>query len=271
MDYSLGNRQTSCRRTMYENPNRKYRQIHCVFFCIILARIFSVPFQNRISHEINQIRLDIDCSAASNWCEIDCIKLIGHLSHNHLSLKELTANLKLLLVDDCLADVIFQLDDQRTISSYRNILRKRSHYFDELFKEYPADSKQPIPISNISYEAFYQILHFAFTGTIEPVLSAEICLELMRKADGFFLSPIYDCAFEILKKSLNRTNVLQLYVASGMFSTSADANRIDDLLLNDVVDLCVEFVKNNRHDVFTSDQIRDLTKDMIITLIQLTL
>lgn len=235
------------------------------------SRIFSVPFQNQVPHEIDQIRLDIDCSAASNWCEIDCIKLVGHLSHNRLSHKELTANLKQLLTDDCLSDVTFKLDDQRTISSYRNILKKRSFYFDELFKEYPSENKQPIPIPNISYDAFYQILHYAFTSTIEPALNTDTCLELMRKADGFFLSPIYDCALSILKKSINKANVLQLYVASGMFSTSSDANGVDDLLLEDIVNLCVEFTKNNRRDVLMSEQMKDLTKDMILTLVQLSL
>jgi hypothetical protein len=240
-------------------------------FCLFLARIFTVSCPNISSREINQIRVDVNCSAAGNWCEIDCIKLIGYTSHNDLSYKELIINLKQLLLDDCLSDVTFQLDNGQTISSYRNILSNRCIYFEQLFDEYSSNNQEPIKIKNISYEAFYQILHFIFTDTIEPVLTYETCLELMRKADEFYLSPIYNEAFNILKKTINKTNVLKLYTESGLFSTSSNDNQQDRILLNDVVKLCVEFIQKNRRDVYLSDQMKELTKDMLLELIQLVL
>ncbi|CAF3151034.1 unnamed protein product [Rotaria socialis] len=235
------------------------------------SRIFSLPCSNLSCGTIDQIRLDINCSAAGNWCEIDCIKLIGYTSHNDMSYKELTANLKQLLIDDCLADVTFELDNGRTISSYRNILSNRCVYFAQLFDEYPSDIEKPIKINNISYEAFYQILYFIYTDTLEPVLQYETCLELMRKADEYYLSPIYDQAFESLKKIINKTNVLKLYVQSGLFSTSSDLNQPDNIILNDVINLCVEFIQKNRRDVYFNDQMEQLTKDMLLRLIQLVL
>jgi len=240
-------------------------------FCLFLARIFTVSCPNISSREINQIRVDVNCSAAGNWCEIDCIKLIGYTSHNDLSYKELIINLKQLLLDDCLSDVTFQLDNGQTISSYRNILSNRCIYFEQLFDEDSSNNQKPIKIKNISYEAFYQILHFIFTDTIEPVLTYETCLELMRKADEFYLSPIYNEAFNILKKTINKTNVLKLYTESGLFSTSSNDNQQDRILLNDVVKLCVEFIQKNRRDVYLSDQMKELTKDMLLELIQLVL
>ena len=92
----------------------------------------------------------------------------------------------------------------------------------------------------------------------------------MRKADEFFLSPIYNEAFNILKKMINKTNVLKLYTESGLFPSSLNNNNQEDcLLLDDVVKLCIEFIQKNRRDVYLSDQMKELTKDMLLTLVQL--
>ncbi|CAM4757469.1 unnamed protein product [Rotaria magnacalcarata] len=119
-----------------------------------------------------------------------------------------------LLTNDYLSDVIFQLDNEQLISSYRNILSSRCIYFKELFIEYPSNSTEPIPIRSISYKAFNQILHFIFTDNIEPIITYDICLELMRKADEYFLSLIYTKAFDILKKIIDKTSVLKIITYS---------------------------------------------------------
>ncbi|CAF2403615.1 unnamed protein product [Rotaria sp. Silwood2] len=235
------------------------------------SRIFSIPCANISGKSINQIRLSVNCSAASNWCEIDCIKLIGHISNIDLFYKEILTNLKDLLTNNYLFDVTFQLDDGQLISSYRNILSIRCIYFSELFTEYPLSRKEPIRIRNITYEAFYQILYFIFTDTLEPILTYDICLELMRKADEYFLSLIYTKAFDILKKIITKTNVLNTFIQSGLFPTTSNDNEQDNILLNDVVDLCVEFIQKNRRDIYLHDNIQQLTKEMLLKLVQLVL
>ena len=221
---------------------------------------------------MNQIRLDINCIAAGNWCEIDSIKLTGYTSLHDISFKELVRNLKHLLNDQHLADVTFELDNGQTISSYRNILQNRCIYFQELFTEYPSTSEQPIRIRNISSEAFYQILHFIFTDTIAPVLNSETCLELMRKADEFYLSAMYNEAFDILKGTINKSNVLKIFTQTGLFpDASTDSDAQDDIVLTDVVDVCTAFIGSNRRDVYLSEQMQQLTKDMLLQLVQLVL
>ena len=91
----------------------------------------------------------------------------------------------------------------------------------------------------------------------------------MRKADDFYLSSIYSEAFNILKKTINKNNVLKLYTQTGLFIS--DNNQQDDILLDDVVNLCVEFIQKNRRDVYMNDQMKDLTKDMLLQLVQLVL
>jgi len=236
-----------------------------------LARIFSIPCTNISTKEINQIHLNINTSLTSGRYQIDCIKLIGHLSHIDFFSKEILINFKDLLIDDCLTDVIFQLDNEKLISSYRNILNIRCIYFNQLFNEYPLNIKQPIRIKNISYDAFYQILHFIFTDTIESILTFEICLELMRKADEFFLSSIYMEAFNLLKNIINKTNVFKIFMQSGLFSNLSNNNQQDNILLNDVVNLCMEFIRKNRRDVYLYDNMEQLSKDMLLQLIQLDL
>lgn len=233
----------------------------------LLARIFSIPCTNISSREINQIRLNINCGLTNNPCyQIDCIKLIGHLSHTDLFYQEILNNFKDLLTDTCLTDVTFQLDHGSLISSYRNLLSIRCIYFHELLNEYPWNFKEPIRIKNISYEAFFQILHFIFTDTIESIITFEICLELMRKADEFFLSAIYTEAFKLLKNLINTRNVFQILIQSGLFP-----NEQDDILLKDVVDLCLKFIRKNRRDVYIYENMQQLTKEMLLQLVQLDL
>jgi len=93
----------------------------------------------------------------------------------------------------------------------------------------------------------------------------------MRKADEFYLSPIYNEAFNILKKIINKTNVLKIYIESGLFTISSNDNQQDRILLNDVVNACVEFIQKNRRDVYLNDQMKELTKDMLLQLVQLVL
>jgi hypothetical protein len=94
----------------------------------------------------------------------------------------------------------------------------------------------------------------------------------MRKADEFYLSPIYNEAFNILKKTITKTNVLKLYMSSGLFPSSSDNNQQDSiLLLHDVVNLCVEFIQKNRRDVYQCDQMKELSKEMLLQLVQLVL
>jgi len=93
----------------------------------------------------------------------------------------------------------------------------------------------------------------------------------MRKADEYFLSLIYMEAFKILKNIINKTNVFQILLQSGLFSNTLNDNKQDNILLMDVVNLCTEFIRKNRQDVYLYDNMQQLTKDMLLQLIQLDL
>ena len=227
---------------------------------------------HRASRDINQIRVTVNCTAAGSWCEIDCIKLIGYSSYRDVTTKELVTDFRRLLTDVCLADVTFQLDDGQQISSYRNILRTRCIYFAQLFDEHPPKTDEPIRIPNISYKAFYQLLHYILTDAIESVVDYEICLELMRKADEYHLSPIYNQALEVIKRVINTQNVLKLYIgACPLSNVSNDDHPDEQIILTDVVNLCVQFIQKNRQEVYRTEHMRLLQKDMLLQLVQLVL
>jgi hypothetical protein len=88
----------------------------------------------------------------------------------------------------------------------------------------------------------------------------------MRKADEFFLSAIYTEAFKLLKNLINTRNVFQIFIKSGLFP-----NEQDDILLKDVVDLCLKFIRKNRRDVYIYENMQQLTKEMLLQLVQLDL
>jgi hypothetical protein len=93
----------------------------------------------------------------------------------------------------------------------------------------------------------------------------------MRKADEFFLSSIYMEAFNLLKNIINKTNVFKIFMQSGLFSNLSNDNQQDNILLNDVVNLCMEFIRKNRRDVYLYDNMKQLSKDMLLQLVQLDL
>lgn len=232
-----------------------------------LARIFSIPCRNHANQEINQVRLDVNCTAANNWCEIDAIELIGHPSLRDANYKELTSQLGSLLIDDSLSDISFELDDGTVFNSYRNLLSCRSFYLESIIQENSIDTTRPIRIENISRESFYQILHFIFTDHIEPILSYKTCLELLRKADRFHLGFIYNQAFEVLKKVITKSNVLEIFISSGLFPDPSLTDD-DNLLLPDVIDYCVDFVQKNRREIYCSDQLKQLSREALVELVQ---
>ncbi len=78
-------------------------------------------------------------------------------------------------------------------------------------------------------------------------------------------------AFKILKNIINKTNVFQILVQSGLFPNTLNDNEQDNILLKDVVNLCNEFIRKNRRDVYLYDNMQQLTKDMLLQLIQLDL
>ncbi|CAF1384065.1 unnamed protein product [Rotaria sordida] len=116
-----------------------------------------------------------ETEAAHNEGQCKC--KLSHIFNIDLFYREILTNFKDLLTNNYLYDVTFQLDNEQLISSYRNILSIQYIYFNELFTEYPLNKEEPIQIRNISYEAFYQILRFILTDTIEPILIYDICLE----------------------------------------------------------------------------------------------
>ena len=208
---------------------------------------------------INQIRLDINCSAACNGCYIDSVKLIGYRSHRECSLKELRRDLQQLVTNDYFPDVIFEFDDGQTTKSYRNLLRTRSIYFNELFAKNSVDPQKSIRIHRITCQCFEQILRFILSDTLEPTIDYKICLELMCRAEEFSVSSMYDEALVILKDQLNLTNVLSIF----MFNDNAE------MCLDDVVHLCIDFIEKNRRDIYHPDQMKLLTKAMLMKLTEL--
>jgi hypothetical protein len=96
------------------------------------SRIFEPNIEN-LNFKCNQLRIDIDCTVAGTWCEIDAIKIKG-LRHN-IPLpppNSLSTDLVKLVNNEKFSDVCFIVEKKR-IYAHKAILTIRSDYFNAMF------------------------------------------------------------------------------------------------------------------------------------------
>ena len=250
-------------------PSKKQSATHNVF----------KPILRRYHNQSNTIRLTLDprytdrvgiqaISKKKKSCFqvyfLVCLELIGSnifdTTLHHKSLEQSMINLYTQALNSINTDVQFSVND-KVISAHRNILCCRSAYFRSLLLNDFIEKNQtkPIELSDITYEAFLEILYFIYTGTYHSTMSYEMMLQSMIYSNKIDLLSAKNTAVEHICRYLrsNHEPVITVYCLAKRLAPAFD------ILLDYIYDLCSEHLK----DISKQKDFIELDKEYMIDII----
>merc|ERR1712013_93791 len=153
------------------------------------SRIFKPTLQDP-TFGTNVIRLEVDCSRAGTWCEIDAVKLIGvktKITEDPPERTKVADDLICLLDNngksDNFSDVIFVVGGEE-VPAHRCILSARSEYFRAMFRDgmRESHSSRPIIINSVDADVFKVVMQYIYCGkfTDEEKLDAVMLVVVIR-------------------------------------------------------------------------------------------
>lgn len=163
-----------------------------------------------------------------------------------------------LIDNDLFADVYFEVEGKR-IAAHRNILSSRSEYFNKILSE-NRDRQCPIYIPNITYDAFFAIIAFMYTGHFLNRSNCTIscCLDLMQIIELFGLKQLEELVFDHFTDITDLKNVVWIYAKTIMKSSTS----------TQIVDFCLQFIINHFSEVVASNEFRELDEDLMKKLLK---
>lgn len=228
--------------------------------CHKKSRIFSPSIKKPV-YQVNELRIDVDCTKAGTWVEIDAVEMVGTRFNFELppAPATLSKNMKELVNSDLFSDVQFSVDG-RTFHGHKAILTVRSDFFRAMFCDQMKESKTsgPIEIKDVSADAFSIILHFIYTNEIAENSVHCLLLEIWRVADQFCLEDLKSMAFMSLCMNLNVDNVVDIYVEA--------ATKLP--MIEDLMSAAMSFMRARMNDIVHQPNFTSLPKDIMVEIIQ---
>ncbi|WAQ96631.1 SPOPL-like protein [Mya arenaria] len=183
---------------------------------ITSSRIFSPPL-NEQSLKTRELRIEVDCTVAGTWVEIDAVQLHGRrfLLAPPPSMSDMASDLEKLINDERFSDCSFTVEG-KTVYAHRAILCVRSDYFRALFADHTKESKskEPIVIPDVSYPNFLAVLHFLYTNQLPDTLDTIALTNLWRVADRFSMDGLKALAALQVCEKINTENVVDTFVCA---------------------------------------------------------
>ncbi|XP_046583874.1 uncharacterized protein LOC124291016 [Haliotis rubra] len=142
------------------------------------SRIFSLDIKTP-NFKTKEVRLDVDCSVARSWVEIDAVLLVGRelKSEPPPSLSALADDFAKLVNDKDTSDVVFNVKGTE-VYAHRAILSVRSPRLKVMMSEAPL--KGAIPVENMTVHAFIGVLHYVYSGRIPDDHTAYVLVDVWR-------------------------------------------------------------------------------------------
>lgn len=221
------------------------------------SRIFS-PTIEELAFTANRFKLEVDCTIAKSWVELDSVKIKGtRLPSNKPSTSELSANLKQLLSNPLFSDVTFLVEDKE-IPAHKAILSTRSGYFQTLLTNGILEADKPIKLTDITSAGFLAMLHYIYTNDFDPILPTQVTTELIRIGDKISLLSMKTLGRGYLSKNITVDNVIDIY-----------RNATEQLpRLDEVENLTLDFIAKHLTKVSVTVPFTNLTKDVMLAIIQ---
>lgn len=259
--------------------------------CVIKSsRIFSPPFE-RLHFQCNLLRIDVDCTAANSWTEIDAIKIAGTKFNFDLppAPEDITNDLAKLVNNEDYSDVRFDVNGT-IFHGHKAILSVRSEYFKAMFSsDFPTQpmtswdvSKEnlargmcmpsapppydfvtrnettPIKLQNVDEKAFAVIMHYIYTNKLPPLCQSTVLTKVWRTADRFSLNGLKSLAIFELSSGLTKDNVVDIYV-----------DVISALpIIESIKTICESYMQENIAEIVRLPSFSSLPHDIMVELIQ---
>ncbi|CAC5402422.1 unnamed protein product [Mytilus coruscus] len=260
-----------------------YETYHAGMVKCIKAKHPNGKFQ-RLSFKSNVLRIEVDCTVASNWCEIDAVKISGTKFNFALppSPADITNDLAKLVNNSQYSDVSFNVNGN-IFHGHRAIMSVRSEYFRAMFSfdgtsgknlsatnydisdqsppSYESLSKsheKPIELKDVDERAFSIILHYIYTNKLPQNCQSQVLPKVWRTADRFSLDGLKSLAIFELSSALTIQNVVEVYV-----------DVISALpVIESIKTICENYMQENMAEVVRLPSFTSLPQDMMLELIQ---
>jgi speckle-type POZ protein len=226
------------------------------------SRIFSPQLNcNASLFKTNQVKLILDCSVASSWCEIDAIEMVGQKYSIPLidTEKELSNDLKNLLKSEELSDIQFEVNG-KVFKVHRNIITARSEHFRAMLCENLRTDRlaRPIHIDKVSLEAFECLLNYFYTDSLIEGTSCQVACELIRVSDWYNIESLDQVCFKYIANSISLDNVIAILVCALTIEPK----------LKDVELLCCKFIAKNFTVIIDRSDFKSLPQFILIRITQ---
>jgi speckle-type POZ protein len=220
-----------------------------------------MPTLQKADFATDRLKLELNCTLAQSWCEIDAVKIKGKrmLCPQPPQLTELSSNLRQLVNNDLFADVTFEVEDQQ-VHAHRAILSVRSEYFRAMFRGglKESNSRQTITVNDVSYLGFVAMMQFIYTNSFDNSVLPLHMVELIRIGDRFSLEGMKTLSYCRLCTEITTVNVIDIY-----------RDAVDNLpRLEDVEHLCLNFIANHLDLVAKVPAFCQLPQPVMLSIIQ---
>ncbi|XP_048763163.1 TD and POZ domain-containing protein 3-like [Ostrea edulis] len=250
------------RSVKVRDPSGKWETIYQTkkLECIKKSRIFTPSIQ-KPNYQVNELRIEVDCTKAGTWVEIDAVELVGTRFNFEVPQMpaQLSGDMGQLVNSDLFSDVQFSVDG-RIFHGHKAILVVRSNFFQAMFCDQMRESttSEPIVLKDVSADAFAIILHFIYTNEIAQNSDCLLLLEIWRVADQFCLEGLKSMTFISLCSTLNVENVVDIYVEA--------ATKLP--VIEDLMTAAMQFMRSRMDEIVRQPNFTSLPKDVMVEIIQ---
>ncbi|KAI8777438.1 BTB/POZ domain-containing protein 19 [Biomphalaria glabrata] len=218
------------------------------------SRIFSPPLRE-VKFATNKVRLEVNCTVAASWCEIDAVEFIGQEKAGLiLDDKSYTDAMRSIVNNPTYSDVKLVLNNE-TAYAHKSILAARSTFFSKQFEQYTTDLIE-LNLS-ISYDELLAILSFIYTNQLPPDISTDTLITLCEVSSTLDIPSMKQYAVHRLFSLLTYENVVGIYL------------RVQDQkAFEEIKDYCLKYMAAHLKEMANVANFETLSQSVLVKVVQ---